>query len=264
MATLKELHDLSGRVAIITGGSGHLGRAMASALIELECTVLLVDRNQERLNECAIQLRMAPSNCFAVDLEQDSERTRLASAIASRFKHIDILINNAAFVGDSGLSGWAATFLGQSVETWRRALEVNLTAPFHLIQLLHPLLVQSGNASIINIGSIYGMLGPDWSLYEGTPMANPAAYAASKGGLIQLTRWLSTSLAPAIRVNSISPGGIGRAQPDAFVEKYVARTPLKRMGREEDFLGIVAYLASDASAWVTGQNFAIDGGWSAW
>jgi NAD(P)-dependent dehydrogenase (short-subunit alcohol dehydrogenase family) len=108
------------------------------------------------------------------------------------------------------------------------------------------------------------MLGPDWSLYEGTQMANPAAYAASKGGLIQLTRWLSTTLAPKIRVNSIAPGGIDRAQPASFASKYTARTPLGRMGREDDFMGIVAFLASDASAWVTGQNFAIDGGWSAW
>lgn len=264
MVTLKQLHDLSGRVAIITGGTGHLGRAMAAALTELECTVLLIDRSREMLDSCARELQLDPANCFAVDLEADKARIDVAREIASRFDHVDILINNAAFVGDSGLSGWATSFTEQSIETWRRALEVNLTAPFHLIQLLHPILAKSGKASIINIGSIYGMLGPDWSMYEGTSMANPAAYAASKGGLIQLTRWLSTTLAPEIRVNSISPGGIGRGQPDSFVDKYEARTPLKRMGSEEDFLGIVAYLASDASAWVTGQNFAIDGGWSAW
>ena len=95
-------------------------------------------------------------------------------------------------------------------------------------------------------------------------MGNPAAYAATKGGLLQLTRYLATVLAPKIRVNAVSPGGIERGQPSAFQERYVARTPLGRMAREEDFKGIIAFLASDASAYVTGQNFAVDGGWTVW
>jgi NAD(P)-dependent dehydrogenase (short-subunit alcohol dehydrogenase family) len=119
-------------------------------------------------------------------------------------------------------------------------------------------------ANIINIGSIYGELGPDWSLYEGTSMANPAAYSASKGGLIQLTRWLATTLAPNIRVNAISPGGIFRNQPDVFVKRYEGRTPLARMATENDFRGAVAYLASDMSSYVTGKNMMVDGGWGEW
>ena len=95
-------------------------------------------------------------------------------------------------------------------------------------------------------------------------MGNSAAYAASKGGMIQLTRWLSTVLAPAVRVNCISPGGISRGQPDVFLKRYIDKTPLRRMGIEEDFKGIVAYLSSDMSAYVTGQNFMVDGGWTAW
>jgi len=95
-------------------------------------------------------------------------------------------------------------------------------------------------------------------------MGNPAAYAASKGGLIQLTRWLSTVLAPDIRVNCISPGGVFRNQPEAFVQRYVARTPLARMGAEEDLKGAIAYFASDLSAYVTGENLMVDGGWTAW
>ena len=95
-------------------------------------------------------------------------------------------------------------------------------------------------------------------------MANPAAYAASKGGLVQLTRWLSTSLAPCIRVNTISPGGVFRNQPESFVKKYESRTPLRRMATEDDLKGIVAYLASDLSLYTTGQNIVVDGGWTAW
>ena len=118
--------------------------------------------------------------------------------------------------------------------------------------------------SIINISSIYGAVGPDMSLYDGTSMGNPAAYAVSKGGILQMTRWLSTVLAPDIRVNSITPGGIARNQPLPFVERYEKRTPLRRMGREEDFKGAIAYFASDLSSWVTGENLMVDGGWTAW
>jgi NAD(P)-dependent dehydrogenase (short-subunit alcohol dehydrogenase family) len=122
----------------------------------------------------------------------------------------------------------------------------------------------SQGASIINIASIYGMFGPDWRLYKGTELSNPAAYSASKGGLIQFTRWLATSIAPYVRVNSISPGGIFRNQPKAFVRRYEARTPLARMATEDDFRGVVAFLASDMSKYVTGQNLVVDGGWGVW
>ena len=150
------------------------------------------------------------------------------------------------------------------METWRRALEVNLTSVFHLCQLFTQVLRESQNGTIINIASIYGEYGPDWSLYEGTPMTNPAAYASSKGGVIQFTRWLATTLGPDIRANVISPGGVARGQPDSFVDRYKSRTPLGRMAREDDFRGAVAYLASDMSAYVTGQVLRVDGGWGVW
>ncbi len=105
-------------------------------------------------------------------------------------------------------------------------------------------------------------MAPDMSLYEDTSMGNPAAYSASKGGLIQLTKWLAVNMAPSVRVDSISPGGIERNQPKAFIEKYQAKTPLGRMGSEEDLKGSIISLASDLSKYVTGQNIIVDGGWS--
>ena len=155
-------------------------------------------------------------------------------------------------------------FQKQSIETWKKALEVNLTAAFILAQGLVPILEKSEGANIINIGSTYGKWGPDYKLYEKTSMGNPAAYAASKGGLIQLTRWLATTLANKIRVNTLSPGGVFRNQPEIFVKKYNSRTPLGRMATEDDFRGAIAYLATDLSSYVTGQNLAIDGGWGIW
>jgi NAD(P)-dependent dehydrogenase (short-subunit alcohol dehydrogenase family) len=108
------------------------------------------------------------------------------------------------------------------------------------------------------------MVGPDMGVYENTTMGNPAAYATSKGGLLQLTRWLAMVLAPEVRVNAITSGGVWRNQPETFHTRYVARTPLRRMATEEDLKGAVAYLASDLSAYVTGHNLVVDGGWTVW
>ena len=162
------------------------------------------------------------------------------------------------------MDGWVAEFQQQSLDTWRRALEVNLTAVFELSQGLAPELKKKGKGSIINIASIYGVVAPDYELYRGTSMGNPAAYAASKGGLLQLTRWLATTLAPSVRVNAISPGGVERKQPPQFIDRYVKRTPLRRMAMEEDFKGVIALLASDSGSYITGQNLVVDGGWSIW
>ena len=123
---------------------------------------------------------------------------------------------------------------------------------------------RSEKGSIILFGSTYGVVGPDMRLYDGTDMANPAGYAASKGGVIQLARHLATLLAPKIRVNAITPGGVSRGQPESFVRQYTARTPMGRMATENDLKGAVAYLASDMSAYVTGHNLVVDGGWTAW
>ncbi|MEJ5991364.1 SDR family oxidoreductase [Ramlibacter sp. PS3R-8] len=267
LRTLAELGDLSGRVAVLTGGAGHIGRAMAEALAERDAVVCLVDRDAPALQSAADALRGATGatvHALPVDLEDEAQRVALPQRVRDLCGRADVLVNNAGFVGDSALQGWVAPFEQQSIATWRRALEVNLTAAFHLAQLFAPLLQEGGHGSIVNVGSIYGVVGPDMDLYEGTAMGNPAAYAISKGGLVQATRWLATVLGPHVRVNCISPGGVARGQAPAFVQKYEARTPLKRMGREEDFKGAIAFLASDLSAWVTGQNLMVDGGWTAW
>ena len=184
--------------------------------------------------------------------------------LGSKTSRLDGLVHNAAFVGTSELEGWAVGFRDQSLETWRRALEVNVTAPFHLTQLMLPLLEAASTPSIVTIGSVHGIVGPDWRLYEGLKMANTAAYTASKAALIHLTKWLATTLAPSIRCNSVSPGGLERTQPGRFVDRYQVRTPMERMGTETDIVGAITYLLSDASSYVTGQNIVVDGGYSSW
>lgn len=259
--------SLKGRRALITGATGAIGRVIAQTLAELGAELFLVDRPGSNYGPLVQEIEpnwRVKVQTFDCDLEMQGDRDRLIESVRQQGGGLDVLVNNAAFVGTSGLEGWVTDFEQQTVATWRRVLEVNLTAAFDLSKGFAPLLRQSRGGSIINIASIYGSYGPDYSLYVGTGMGNPAAYAASKGGLIQLTRWLATTLAPQVRVNAISPGGVFRNQPVAFVERYEARTPLGRMAIEDDFRGAIAYLASDLSGYVSGQNLAVDGGWGAW
>lgn len=267
MTTLKELMSLRGRRALITGATGGLGRVMADTLAELGADLVLVDRPGSDYGPLEDELHgkwQVAIKALICDLELEDERLALIEAVKADGRGVNILINNAAFVGSSSLKGWVAPFEEQTVETWRRAMEVNLTAAFHLCQAFTPELREAEGGNIINIASIYGEYGPDWRLYDGTAMGNPAAYAASKGGLIQLTRWLATTAAPLVRVNAISPGGVFRNQPEAFVQRYVDRTPLVRMATEDDFRGAIAFLASDLSCYVTGQVLRVDGGWGEW
>lgn len=264
---LAELMNLSGRTALVTGAAGHIGGAIADALAELGCAVALSDFDEAGCRGAARNIagrRQIRTEALPADLADEKAVAALPGRVAEVFGRLDILVNSAAFVGTTKLTGWAVPFERQSAETWRAALEVNLTSVFVLIQAAAPWLKRSGTGSIVNIASIYGMVGPDLRLYEGTGMGNPAAYGAAKGGLLQLTRWLATALAPDIRVNAVTPGGIARGQDEEFVGRYVARTPLGRMGTEEDVKGAVAFLAGDLSAYVTGQNIVVDGGWTVW
>jgi NAD(P)-dependent dehydrogenase (short-subunit alcohol dehydrogenase family) len=268
MRSVSDLINLQGRVGLITGGAGYLGSVMGQVLAELGATVVLLDIEREQCLRVAGQIKeqyQVEVLPIVVDMEDEGDLRSVADQVLTCFGRLDILVHCAALVGTSKLSGWDVPFDEQSVETWRKALEMNLTAPFILTQSCEAALTTSGHGSVINIGSIYGVVGADPSLYEGTPMGGiPGAYAASKGGLLQWTRWLATALAPQVRVNSITMGGVWRGQHEAFHRRYKERTPLKRMATEEDVKGAIAYLASDLSQYVTGQNLVVDGGWTTW
>ena len=267
MTTLNELMSLQNRCALITGATGRLGSVIADVLAEFGADLILVDHPRTDFKPLIDSLRTRWNIQiwhYICDLEQQEQRLELLNQLKNKHKKLNVLINNAALVGTSDIKGWSSNFEDQKVETWRRALEINLTAPFHLSQSLTPLMKKSQGANIINVGSIHGEYAPDWELYKDTNMASPAAYGASKGGLKQLTRWLATTLAPDIRVNTISPGGVFRNQPEIFVKRYEHRTPLGRMAKEDDIRGGIVFLASDLSSYVTGQCLAIDGGWGVW
>ncbi len=259
--TLRELGDLSGRRALVAGGAGHIGAAVCAALAELGASLAVLDADGPGADELARGLEGVALEC---DLEDESATRHAVEEAKTRLGGVDVLVHCAALVGTTELDGWGVPFPEQTVASWDKALRVNLTSAFVLVQEAREALTASRHGSVILFGSIYGMVGPDFGLYEGTAMTNPTAYGASKGGVLQLVRYLATTLAPDVRVNAISPGGIERAQPAAFQERYRARAPLGRMATEEDVKGAVAFLASDLSSYVTGHNLVVDGGWTAW
>ena len=267
MQSLNQLMDLADRKALITGGAGHIGLAAGEALAESGATVAVLDLDGKACKERAGLLSLLGVNSaipLPCDL-RDEQATRGAVKHAIvKMGGLDILVHCAAYVGTTEVPGWAVPFEQQTVKAWDAALRVNLTSAFVMVQEAQEALSASGHGSVILFGSTYGVVGPDLRLYTETEMANPAGYAASKGGIIQLTRYLATVLAPRVRVNAISPGGVWRNQPEVFHQRYVSRTPLGRMATEEDLKGAVAYLASDLSAYVTGHNLSVDGGWTAW
>lgn len=253
------------RVAAITGGAGHLGRAFARRLAARDVDVIVLDKDSVSGTALAASLREAHGGhhvFLPVDLMAPENFASVAESVGAQFGRLDYLVNNAAFYDDA--PGWGVPFAQEGYEAWLKVMRVNLLAPFFLTQALHPLLLRSDDASIVNIGTMYSAVGPDWGLYEGTDMTNPAAYSASKGGLLSTTRWLATALAPQVRVNMVSPGGIARGQDPQFLSRYHKRTPLGRMGTEGDIVGMVSLLLSPEGAYITGQHMLIDGGWTAW
>lgn len=267
MRRLSELMDLTGRNALVTGGAGYIALAVEEALCELGTNVIIADMDYDACLQRAARLKEIGSGQtepLFMDLSNEEQTRSSAKTVAAEFGGIDILVHCAAYTGNTQLQGWAAPFEKQELSAWDAAMRVNLSSAFVLAQELSGYLRASGHGSIILLSSIYGIVGPDMRLYEGTNMANAAGYNASKGGILQLTRYLATVFAPNVRVNAITPGGVWRNQPEIFNERYKSRTPLNRMATEEDFKGAVAYLASDLSAYVTGHNMVVDGGWTAW
>lgn len=264
---LADLMSLEGRVAMVTGGAGPLGSVLAGTLAELGARVVVVDLHEDASCAAAASLDPVaggPHVGIGVNLMDAGAAEQVVAEAERLAGGLGIIVNNAAFTGTSGVPGYAVPFEQQTDEAFLAAARLNLQAPFSLVRTALPLLRASGHGSVVNITSMYGLVGPNMRLYDGTAMGNPAAYGATKGGLTNLTRYLATVLAPDVRVNAVAPGGIARGQDARFTERYDALTPLGRMGTEDDLRGAVAWLAGDASAYVTGQSIAVDGGWTAW
>lgn len=265
--SVRELFDLSGCVAVVTGGTRGLGRDMAEALAEGGADVIVTSRSGERASEAARELA-SEHDVEALGLALDqrfAERVGEFAERATSWKgHVDVLVNNAG--GGSGDS--AGDLFERPLADIRAMIEVNLLGVLYCCREIGRHMVDRRAGRIVNIASIAAIVGRDRSIYLANGVnEQPVDYAAAKAGVLGLTRDLAAKLAPhGVTVNAISPGGFDKGHlPEAFVDAYAARTALGRMGElGSDIKGICTYLASPASRYVTGQNFVVDGGFSLW
>jgi len=264
--------SLAGRVAVITGAAGLLGRQHAAALAEAGASVVLVDLDEAGLEAAAAGLgaEVPAAATVTADVTDPDSVEALRETVLQRFGRVDILINNAA-INDKveGPAREPARFETYSLEQWRRVLDVNVTGVFLLSQVLGDQMARGGGGSIVNIASTYALVGPDPSLYvrpDGTrPFVKSPAYPASKGAVLALTRYLAAYWGPQrVRVNALVPGGVANGQEQYFVDRYGTRTPLGRMATPDDYRGAIVFLSSDASRYMTGSTLVVDGGFTSW
>lgn len=270
MATIQDAFKLNGRVALVTGAAGLLGRQFCRTLAEAGASVVAVDLNEEALNSLAAQLgdKVAAVVC---DVSKPESVQAAVDSATGQFGRLDILVNSAALDPkfDATEAGkHSSSFEDYRLEDWNKSLSVNLTGAFLFSQAaVKPMLAQGGGV-IINICSTYGLGGPDQRIYqrEGKPPAfKPVDYTVTKAGILGLTKYLATYYGDKnIRVNALTPGGVQNTQDDEFVRAYSARTVLGRMARHDEMNGALLFLASDASSYMTGANLVVDGGWTAW
>lgn len=253
--------SLKGKVALCTGGAGLYGRQIVAALAEAGAKTFIAARDVAKLEVVAEEERARGNDVTALslDLSSDASIEALHSEIITRAGRCDVLVNNA--VTRSALNGWA-----HELDAFDQSLRVNASALFKITELFGRNMRANKSGSIINIGSMMGMVGVEMANYEGTDMTpNPSPiYHYEKGGMINFTRWAASILgADNVRVNCLSPGGFFNNQPAPFVKAYSARTQLGRMANDTDLKGAIVFLASDASVYVTGTNIPIDGGYTA-
>ncbi|WP_439544164.1 SDR family oxidoreductase [Hyphomicrobium sp.] len=261
--------DLSGRVAIVTGAAGILGRRFCEILAVRGARVAALDL--DKAGEVAAELKDKFGAAIGIDLDvTDQSACRDAvEQVESLLGPVDILHNNAASKGPD-LARFFDPVESFSADVWRRVVQVNLDGYFFMAQAAGPRMASRGRGSIVQTCSIYGILGPDQRIYEGSeylgmPINTPAVYSASKAGVCGLTKYLATYWgAQGVRVNTLTPGGVESGQNEEFSRRYSARVPLGRMGTPDDMAYALLYLASDASRYVTGHNLVVDGGLSAW
>ena len=209
---------LKNKFSIITGGAGYIGKKVCDTLCDLGSNILILDNNKAELNKISRSLQKkykCKVDTLHVDLTEINNVNNVYNFIKKNYKHIDVLVNEwPHHVSD--LKGWNEPFSKQSRSSWNKAMDVNLSSLFFFIQKIKPAFKKNNKSSIINISSIYGSEAPKLEMYKGTDINNPAAYSISKAGLNYMTKWLAVNLAPNIRVNSISPGGIVRDQSKKF------------------------------------------------
>ena len=263
---VKNIFDLTDKTVILTGAAGYLGGNYADGLSQSGANVVLADINYQGCKKLEHKIRekydVDPLS-VKLDLTQSKSINNLVSKITKKYSGIDVLINNAAYQGTPKIR--TAGFENLTLETWNQAISVNLTGIFLLSQQIGKIMKNQKFGNIINISSIYGIVGADQRIYGKSGLNSAVFYAATKGAVLNLTRYLASFWnRTGIRVNTFSPGGVENKQDKNFIKNYSKKTMIGRMARNDEYVGALIFLASDASSYMTGSNLIIDGGWTAW
>lgn len=244
---------LKDKIIIVTGGSGLIGKSILEDIRKKGGLAINADINvQTDLEEKAIK----------VDITSQESITNAISQIYKYFGKIDGLVNNAY----PRTKDWGTRFEEIDFTSWQENVNIQMNSTFYFCQQVLEIMVDQSFGSIVNIGSIYGVVGNDFTLYEEYGGTSPAAYAAIKGGVINLTRYLASYYGPHnIRINCVSPGGIldEKNQHPSFIQRYNSKVPMRRMGNPDDIAPAVSFMLSDEAKYITGQNLIVDGGWTA-
>ena len=244
------MSNLKEKIIVVTGGSGQLGTAMVNDLRVKGATAINFEINQsDDLIQGVIQC----------DVTSEVSVKRALDLILEKYGRIDGWVNNAY----PRTADWGNKFEEISVESWQKNVDFQLNSVFICAQKVLEIMKNQKIGSMVNIASIYGILGPDFSVYKGTEMTMPAAYSAIKGGVVNFTRYLASYYAAyGVRVNCVSPGGIFNDQNNIFVKQYENKVPMGRLGKPKEVAGPVSFLLSDESSYITGHNLMVDGGWA--
>jgi NAD(P)-dependent dehydrogenase (short-subunit alcohol dehydrogenase family) len=261
---MSALFSLDNRVVVITGGLGQLGRQFTRALLDHGARVAVIDATEGTSDDSRVMVRRA-------DVTNRESVQAAADEITKAWGVPFGLINNAALDSPPGApASENGPFETYPAESWEKVMAVNVTGVLNCCQVFGGAMAAAGRGSIVNIGSIYGLVSPDQRIYEyrrkgGDAFFKPIAYSASKSALLNMTRYLATYWAPQqVRVNTVSFAGVFNGQDDQFLAGYTAKVPLGRMARPDEYNGAIVFLMSDASSYMTGSNMVIDGGWTAW
>lgn len=254
---VKELFSLKGKVILVTGGAGRYGKCMVEGLAEADGTVISASRNLQATKESVEQFRAKGLDVHALQLDQGDHGSvmQLKDQIKQQFGKLDVFVNNAV---SRPMKNYDAP-----MEEFAESMRVNATGMVDLMREMTGLMIQNGGGSIINIASMMGMFGPDLSNYEGTDMSTnpPPDYYFHNAGLINLTRyWARMMAGKNVRVNCVSPGGLFNNQHPTFLSNYTKKVPLRRMANNDDIKGLMVLLASEAGAYINGENILMDGG----
>ena len=273
MTGLPEMFDLSGRVAIITGGAGLLGTEFSRTLAGSGADVVVADIDGDAAGHLATSIIQMGHTALGQQADVTSPQSiqKMGDATVDTFGRVDILVNNAALdpkFDPNIQNDHSGAFEDYPLKLWQKALDVNLTGAMLCCQAVSQTMLEQQSGVIINIASIYGVVAPDQRLYHRDakqPQYKPVYYTVTKAGILGLTKYLAAYYAGKnIRVNAITPGGVYNEHEDEFTQKYAARAVLGRMAEKDEMNGALLFLASDASKYMTGANLLVDGGWTTW